>query len=317
VTREPRGPVRQAGFTLVEAMVALALGLFVVGLASLVALQAARTARFGALGSQMNEEAALALDLLRHQLELAGFAEPRPGEQPAQAGPFVWGCERGWGNPTGDRAAAGTCAQGGKGSDAIAVLFEANTRNSPQLPASGQGAETPANCGNRGIGVVNGRHLAEHRFHIGTDVDQNPALYCLGRVGPGFGPPTALVPNIERLRLRYAITRPVRPGEALPQQVTAFVPASALHAAADWARVAAVEVCVLVRSEWPAPAGDLPPQLLTRHRDCEGRLQTASDGRLRRAYRTLVVLPNLRPRLPRPFESRAGEAANPHRDEAP
>lgn len=298
-------------------MVALALGLFVVGLASLVGLQAARSARFGALGSQMNEEAALALDLLRHQLTLAGYAEPGPGDPPARVGPFVWGCERGWGNATGDRGAPGTCAQGGKGGDAIAVLFEANTRNSPLLPASGQRPEAPANCGNRALEQVNGRHLAEHRFHVGTDVEQNPSLYCVGRVGPGFGPPTALVPNIERLRLRYAITRPLGPDAAPPQQITALVPASSLRTEADWARVAAVEVCVLVRSERPAPAGDLPQPLLTRHRDCEGRLQSATDGRLRRAYRTLVPLPNLRTAVPRPFDNRPGEPANPHRGDGP
>jgi type IV pilus assembly protein PilW len=315
--RRRQGADRQAGFTLVEAMLALALGLFVVGLASLTGLQAARSVRFGALASQMNEEAALALDLLRHQLLLAGFAEPGPDAPSAGAGPFVWGCDRGWGNPNAPLGAIDTCAPAGALQDTVAVAFEADARNSPLLPATGQRAAAPANCSNRAIAAVNGRHPAEHRFQIGTDVDGTPSLQCRGRVGAAWGPPTALVPHIERLRLRYAITRAVQPGAAPPHQVTALVTASALHTAADWARVAAVEVCVLVRSEHPAPAGDVPQHLLTRHRDCDGQPQTATDGRLRRAYRTLVVLPNRRPSVPRPFERRGGDVLNPYRDDDP
>ena len=76
--------------------------------------------------------------------------------------------------------------------------------------------------------------------------------------------------------------------------------------------LAAVQICLVVRSARPVPPGGLPMDVLTRHVDCDDTVQTANDGHLRRSYRALIALPNARPALPRPYMTGAGVAVNPY-----
>ncbi len=55
----------------------------------------------------------------------------------------------------------------------------------------------------------------------------------------------------------------------------------------NWSRVVSLQLCVLLRSESPAPR-DLPPV----YRDCSGTVVTSSDGLLRSAYSTVITLRN-------------------------
>ncbi|MCU0943688.1 MAG: hypothetical protein MUE35_14240, partial [Hydrogenophaga sp.] len=76
-------------------MVAVVLGLFLVAVASRFYLQTAEGTRFGALETQMNEEGALALDLLRAQLAIAGYSDRNAGGKRVYTRLPVWGCEMG------------------------------------------------------------------------------------------------------------------------------------------------------------------------------------------------------------------------------
>lgn len=304
-------PTGQRGLTLVELMVSLALGLLLVGAAGLTYLQTAESTRYGALESQMNEDGALALELLQTQLSLAGYSSTGSSGRRAFTDLPVWGCERGF---TSTDAAFGAAAcRNGAGdprNDAIAVSYEATTFNSQPI---GSPTSVPGNCTNEGISAgAGGAVIADNRFFIANDVDGTPALYCRGSNGAGFSNRAALVPNVERLRLRYAITRATTVGQPAPHQVTSLVDASALTTGDDWARVAAVQICLVVRSARPVPPGGLPMDVLTRHVDCDDTVQTANDGHLRRSYRALIALPNARPALPRPYMTGAGVAVNPY-----
>lgn len=303
-----RHPVLQRGLTLIELMVAMLLGLFLVGVVSLAYLQTASGARFSTMDAQMNEEGALALDLLRSQLALAGFSSVNAttGKR-VFTGLAVWGCDQGFAD-TGAAFGAGACKTSGSLDGAIALSYEATPSNS--ITTGSQ--TTPSNCANEAIDLMGSLRVADNRFFIMGDVDGNPTLYCKGGTGTGFSDRVALVPNIERLRLRFAITRATTRGEVPPHQVTNLVDASTLTTVDDWARVAAVDICVLVRSERPVPRSGLTMDEVTRHVDCDGAEQAATDGRLRRSYRTLVALPNVRPLVPRPYNNDAGTVANPY-----
>lgn len=219
----------------------------------------------------------------------------------------MWGCDKGF-TDTGVAFGSSACKATGTANDAIAVGYEATALNSITTGPT----PTPSNCANEAIAAAGAIPIADNRFYVGNDTDGNPSLYCRGKAVAAFGNSSALVPNIERLRLRYAITRATTRGEVAPHQVTALVDASDLLTEDDWARVAAVDVCLLVRSEQPVPPGGLSADEITRHVDCDGQVRTAADGRLRRTYRTLVPLPNVRPQVPRPYQIDAGVVSNPY-----
>ena len=307
---------RQKGFSLLELMVSLVLGLFLVGAVSLTYIQTASGTRFGALESQMNEDGALALSLLRSQLELAGYSALGSDGRRLFRGLPLRGCDSGFTSTTDTGTFDDLACDSGNGNASLALRYQATLQNTQNI-----GPGSPGNCSNVAIADtnVNGVNmaLADNRFFIGVDKTNgnSPTLYCRGSDGAGMASATALVPNVERLRIRYAITRPTQDGQVAPHQVTAVVNAAdpVLSNAADWTRVAAVELCIVMRTARPVPRDGVSAADTARFLDCDGRDDAIStDGRLRRAYRTLVHLPNLRTAIPQPFRIENREAMNPY-----
>ena len=311
---------RQSGLSLLELMVSLVLGLFLVGVVSMTYIQTASGTRFGALESQMNEDGALALSLLRSQLELAGYSARGANGKRLFRGVSLRGCDGGFTEATEKGAFDNLACNNGNDSAALAVRYQATLQNTQTILPS-TGGERPGNCSNVGMteSNVNGVDvfLADNRFYIDADSSNGnaPTLYCRGSDGTGMADASSLVPNVERLRIRYAITRAPESGQVPPHQVTALVNASnaLLFNAADWARVAAVELCIVMRTARPVARNGVSDADTAHYLDCDGKADTDStDGRLRRTYRTLVHLPNLRPGIPSPFKVENGVVANPY-----
>ena len=131
----------------------------------------------------------------------------------------------------------------------------------------------------------------------------------------GFNPRSALIPNIEDLQLRYAITRMPVAGQVMPQQVTAHVDASdpALgNTPLNWSRVAAVHICLVARSAQPVPLGDNQAGDVGRFIDCVDVVQNPADRFLRRSYRTTVFLRNTRPAVAAAFRLNGAVVENPY-----
>lgn len=317
-----RKRLRQQGLSLLELMVALVLGLFLAGVVGLTYLQTASGTRFGALESQMNEDGALALDLLRSQLKLAGYSALGPDGKRLFKGRPLRGCDGGFTSQTESGAFDGLRCVNGNGNDALAVRYQATMLNAqPIAGATPADPITPGNCANVAMteGQLNGvdAFLSDNRFFIDADPSNggSPTLYCRGSDGVTMGNASALVPNVERLRIRYAITRLPQVDEVPPHQVTALVDASATELSndVDWTRVAAVELCIVMRTARPVPRESVSAADTARFLDCDGSKNTTNtDGRLRRAYRTVVHLPNLRPGLPSPYRQENGVAVNPY-----
>ncbi|MGM9428374.1 PilW family protein [Hydrogenophaga sp. MI9] len=305
----------QRGLSLVELMVALTIGLFLMGAVGIIYVNTATTSRGSTLESQMNEDATLALELLQQQVRLAGFSNVNNSGARLFAGRAVLGCDGGFTNNAGSTAfEALACNTTTTGSDAIAVRYEATLLNSQSVTSSG--VQLPANCVNEGIATWNALAegassatplaLADNRYYVANDADGTPSLFCQGRTGAGFGTATALIPNIENMQVQYAVTALPTAGNPIPHHVAGYVSASntALGATAgNWPRVAALRVCLLARSATAVPTGDNSVNDVGRYLDCDGVEQTATDRRLRRAYITTIQLRNMRPALPADYVS--------------
>lgn len=317
---KPSHRSKQRGMSIVELMVALVLSLFLVGMVTLAYVQAAIGTHHGALESQMNEEAALALELLQQQLRLAGYSALDSDGLRLFRRASLRGCDGGFTGATERSPFDNLLCNTGAGNDAIAVRYQATPLNSQLIGVVASPPGLPGNCANLGINTtaVDGvaMALADNRFYIANDSnnDDAPTLWCRGSEGAVLGNASTLVPNVEQLQLRYAVTRASGVDEALPHQVTALVDADNLPDN-DWTRVAAVELCIVMRSARPVPRDGLSQTEVARFRGCNGQDNVdATDGRLRRAYRTMVSLPNLRPVVPRPYQMLDGEVINPYAD---
>lgn len=324
----------QRGMSLVELMVAMTIGIFLIGAVGVIYVNTSTTSRSSTLESQMNEDASLALELLQQQLRLAGFSTSDAAGVRQFSGIAVKGCDGGFSVSGTDDDNEGTtkfsalkCKTAGSDPDAISVRYEATALNS-QTVSTGE----PGNCNHEAIaawdaatageGGTASVALADNRYFIANDDtngDDIPSLYCKGRTGGGFGNANALIPNIEDMQISYGVTTLPVDNEAFPNQVTAYVDASnEVLGSTDeknWSRVVAIRICLIARSANPVPAGDNSLAQLGWYRDCSGEEVTdKTDRYLRRAYVTTIQLRNTRPALPAAYALDAGTAKDPWRD---
>ena len=320
-----RAKLAYAGFSLIELMISIAIGLVIMG-AALSAYQGAATAsRVAEAQSRMNEDAYAALELLSQQIRMAG-ANPKQANyaQSTPSNPItntfsLRGCGTAFSNlktAGGVTAAAKildlTCpsvASDAAQPHSLAVAYEADKFNTVPL-ANG----TPTDCLGNGlkaqIATVNKItsatttaatnvtfYEADNRFYIATPSgSSNPSLYCFGNGDKGT--PQPLIENIEDLKFTYGVAQAtgndgVVAGYLSASQIETDTSVVNLPTALErWKRVVAVRICVLTRSE----ANITNSNTLSQYVDCEGNLKTnTTDLRLRRAYFATVSLRN---RLP-------------------
>lgn len=290
-TRHPA----QVGFSLVELMVAMFIGLVVIGAVLVNYLSSGVSGRSSNALAQMAEDASSALNIIRSYVAQAGYSRPygmtATGFQRAYAGQAVFGCAGAFSNVNVPGIDGLTCAAGG-GSHSIAVAYEADDQNA--LRTSVAAGNLLMDCVGAGIspvaaaGAVPAYTLGQARFYVA-----NGRLMCRGNGGgavaagalPGGAQP--LVENIDDMRVWYGlsndetvngITRPA-------QQVSRYVDAGSVLAA-QWNNVRAVRVCIVVRSV--AEVNDAPAPYF----NCAGATQTPNDRRLYRAFTTTVMVQN-------------------------
>ncbi|MFM0335390.1 PilW family protein [Paraburkholderia fungorum] len=254
------------GHTLVELVIAMALGLVVT--AGAVSLYATQRVAFVQAGDamRMRDAGLTALTLIGQHLQMAGFV---PADVlPINSPPPLFGCSGG--RPTGadDSLACETLASR---SDGVAVRYVGdNVSTWPS--ATGQAtdclgqavANNSAALGGQGVWVVN-RYFARVSGSTGE-----PELYCEGNGKAGSAQP--LVEGVERVRLRYWLSGGL-----------SAIDASAVTAD-QWAKIVAVDLCVLVRG---APQGRR-----VRYVDCDGVSALGADTRARQAFWRRVAIRN-------------------------
>jgi type IV pilus assembly protein PilW len=220
-------PGRQAGFSLIELMVSMVIGL-VITLAVIGAyLSASGAARVAEATGRMNEDAQAALTILTQQLRMAGVNPSQSDRNTTTlhnllANPYaIRGCDTTFSDvKTAASASALTCPSG-TGASSISIGYEADKYNT--IPTS---AGVPTDCLGSGLTASTAMvtatksdnfttvtvtvYEAENRFFIGTSTSiVNPSLYCKGNAASTNAQP--LVENIEDLKITYGASNPGQP----------------------------------------------------------------------------------------------------------
>ena len=314
----------QTGFSLIELMVSLTIGLVIMLAVISAYLGAAGAGRTAEAIGRMNEDAQTALTILSQQMRMAGV---NPSQTDRGTGTTlnvrgnsmplhntltnafaIRGCDLTFSNITSTAVTTSglTCGHtsSSAGPDSISIAYEADRYNT--VPTS---AFVPTDCTGSGITPTTATYTpastttvatatiyeAENRFYIGTStVIVNPTLYCKGN-GTTVGQP--LIENIDNLQIRYGTSNPsstptkvlgyLSANEVDTETASTFLTGSA-GSATRWNAVKTVRICVIARSENPV----METNAMAKYRDCSGALITPTDKRLRRAYTTTVILRN-------------------------
>jgi type IV pilus assembly protein PilW len=300
------------GRSLLELLIAMAVGLVVMGAALAIFSATSSSSRVSESESRLNENATIALGILQQHIRLAGYSSIAGSttytirKNYNDAG--VRGCEGGFTSETATFAAL-TC-NNTTATDAISVRYEADLSNSTPVVAGA--ATLAANCVSQGIAATTASQatstaagaaalpnyaLADNRFYVksvGTP-SGGPELYCAGATGNGtFGVPQPIMEGVERIELSYGVA-----ASPTANITTAYMSAQSIDtqfaAEADrWKRVVSVKVCLVMRSTENADQTNKVTLsgVTNRYYDCNNTLQTTTDNYLRRAYTSTVLLKN-------------------------
>lgn len=309
------------GFTLLELLIALTIGLVILSAGMAVYLSTGRASQVSQYETQLNEDGILALNLIQAQIKQAGYSQQIiPNSGATVTGNFygiaVRGCDGGFSD---DTVAFGdlTCVTG-TGSDSIAVRYQATVYNTyptigpPPAPTNcignGISANTPSQVSPVPSTAPGNYALADNRYSVKSSGGQ-PNLVCRGIKDSAVSPPTGdtqpLLANVEEMQLRYGVAS--RPSlelassyDPMRHQIINYLTATEIDALTTtgtqpnitddrWGRVLSVRVCLLMRSDQPVP--DAPPGGLA-YKTCDNVDATGTDGHLRRTYTTTVLLRN-------------------------
>ena len=262
----------QGGVALIEMLVALVIGMVVVGAVLATYLSTGQTGRLQSALAQMDEDAQIGLRILSSELMMAGYASPVSKDAETSLlvktynGRPVFGCDRGF--QTARENTPAECG-GSVNSPAIEITYEADVYNS--VVTEGKPSDCLGNSFQEGqSGITYNRYRAN-----------GGALQCTGPKGNA----APLVDNVERLQFWYG-----EADSADPRKLVRYVTASVVQ---DFNRVLSVRVCLLITSaEAVITAED---NALKFYVDCDLVPQEATDGHLRRAYVGTTALRNKMP----------------------
>jgi type IV pilus assembly protein PilW len=255
------------GHTLLELMIAMALGIIV--MAGAVSLYTSQRRAFETASNAMRiRDAGLtALTLIGQQLQMAGFT---PADIVRYDGPPpLFGCSGGRPTGTDDNLA---CTKLSSGSDGVVVRYVGDGV-STWASTSGQVTDCLGQAVTRSVATPGTQSaLVVNRYYASVSTSTGePELYCEGNGNSGSAQP--LVEGVERVLVRYWLAG-----------ASDAIDASAVTAG-QWAQIVAVDLCVLVRGT--------PQARQSRYVDCNGASVLTADSRPRQAFARRVALRNV------------------------
>ena len=316
----PARMLRSQGFTLLELLIAMTIGLVILAASLLVYTSSSRGSRLSQVETQLNEDGILALNLIQQQIKQAGYSQqiiPSGGGATVlgnYSGLAVRGCDHGF-TDSGLAFDLLACASG-TGPAALAIRYQATAENT--LPTSGGNA---TNCIGNGILALTASQvspmptpaagtfaLADNRYFI-TSSNGHSNLSCRGSESNGaaniIGTSQPLLMDVEDVVIRYGVASQgslelASTYDPLRHQIVSYLSASDIEGLSlagtiddptqnRWSRVLSVRVCLVMRSE--QPVGDAPDGAFN-YKACDNTDATSTDKYLRRAFTTTVLLRN-------------------------
>ncbi len=286
------------GFSLVELLIAMAMGLVLIAAILSIYLGSSIAGHQSDTVSRMSEDASIALETMARHIRMAGYSQlhvmaPRniasADGQVVQlndsnlAGAGLKGCDGGFLSTTASWDTL-TCTNTPKQPDDISVRYEGDSFSTDRAGTNSasdclsQGLSNNANSAvNTGTPFI----LVESRFFVSAIHD----LSCAGNGSPSF---TAqpLVSGVEFMRLRYGVA-----SDPIETQTIRFASADEVNQLGgssdqNWGRVVAVRICIQLVSPNEDQGKSVP------FVDCDGNVKTLSDRYLHRVFSTTVSLRN-------------------------
>ena len=290
----------QTGFTLIELLISMVLGMVIIGALIVMYLSGSSATRNAQAQGQMNEDAQMALAVVAHELRQSGYNPTRAAGVKNDLSQNGWGlvaCDTGFANNAALTVAALACNPGA-GGFALAVAYEGDLRTGRNTTAV---PPLPMDCLGNGVAPPvpgAGYYVMQSRLYIA-----NNALTCRG--SGDLTQSQVLAENIESMTASFAVSDPTvaaAAAAAAPKTTVGYLTATGINAPANpallllpplerWSRVIAAQICVVVRSE-NVVLSDLQTATPPTYLDCNNANVNIADGRLRRAYRTTVLLRN-------------------------
>ena len=286
-------PVVQQGFTLIELLVSMALGLVVIAALVVMYTSGSAATRSAIAQGQMNEDAQMALGVISHELRQAGYNPVRVGgsrNDLFQAGWGLFACDTGFVDNTLATVAALTCNGAGANSS-LAMVSEGDLVTGRNTARS-----LPMDCiGNGVAAAAGGYYVMQSRIYIA-----NSALKCRG--SGDLSQEQVLAENIESLTVLFAVTDP-NPLALNTKAVVGYLSANLINNPTDvnllalalqqrWEKVVAARICVVVISENAVLQEVDAAAAAPTYQNCNDATVNIVDRRLRRTYRTTVLLRN-------------------------
>ena len=302
------------GRSLLELMISIAIGLIVIAAALAVYSASTGTSRVSESESRLNENAAITIGILQQQIRLASYSSVVGSTTYVVRknfdGPGVGSCTGGFSGTATVAFASIACANDTTKPDSLIVRYEADTANTipvstPAVPSSCTGetitSTRPSDATSTAVGAVAlaNYSLADNRYYVATGPSGGPELYCVGATGVNvagsttFGTPQPLMEGVESMQLTFGVA-----GTTTGTITTAYMSAQDINTTFStesdrWKRVLTVRVCLLMRNlESSDKFKKAAISTTSSYYDCNNAAQTSTDGYLRRAYTSTVLLKN-------------------------
>lgn len=251
------------GVTLVELMVALALGLLVTGVVLANYLGSRQSQRTSVTLSRMTDDANLVFSLMRRYASMAGYSNPvgiiNNGAAQRLNRPYppnpIFGCDAPF-SPALTRAVADLQCDANGGPDALVLSYQATAQNSLMGRRDGSGLDEPRDALGRFLYVSGGGAEPDYNAQVRFTVNANNQLILntnggnanganvLAAPAPNLPAGATLLENVRDLRFWYGI-------QGNNGAVNRYVSAQSIGApnGADWTNVRAIRVCLLLASD--------------------------------------------------------------------